>query len=437
MRYVHCILLIALCLLAGCGTPDSQQSAGAQITAMPTTTPAAPAAPTASPAAPTPTQPAPTATFIPTSAPAPTTQPTTPTTAPAPTVAPPTPTTVLPTAAPQPTAPAEFIVVSGGEVVVAIAPDGSTRPIEIEGIELRMPQVVTSADGSWIAGPIRVDEGTQRSELGLVLYNISSGERKFLPQSGTVSHLHFSPDNTSLIFTVQNWEPMTWQVNILDLKTNRQRTLLEGVDDRSLGLVPSDWTPEGILAYKHLVFGADAGPEGLYLINPGDGSIRTLIPDGFTGAVASPDGKQIAIIQGSFGFGIEDPTASLSILDLASGETRIIEQEQAGYPGHLSWSPDGAKLLHQQPLRAGMADDYVIVGPAITEPMRFTLPVARENVRHLSWRNSDTLVLLVEEGDRDTLYELPIATPDASNLKQLASIASPGQHTSTIVYIAR
>lgn len=437
MRYAHCILLLALCFLAGCGTPDTQQAASAQTaTATPLAT--VTTSPTSAPTQLPPTQPAPT--LIPTSVPAtPTTIP--PTTVPAiPTAVPATPTAVPPTAVPQPAASAEFVVVSRGEALVAVAADGSTRPIAIDGIELRSGQIVVSSDSSWIAGPTREGDPNIVGPR-LVLYNISSGERQELPQPGTVGNIRFAPDNTALIFTTQNWETMTWQINLLDLRTREQRIVQQGVDESiSLGLVPFAWTPEGILAYKHLVFGADGGPEGLFLINPGDGSIRTIIEEGYTQTVAAPDGKQVAVITGSLGFGVQNPTASLKILDLPSGAIKEIESEQPGGMFFISWSPDSTKLLYQQPGVDWTSGEFVITGPAITESQRLTLPVDMNQVRHLTWHDNNTLLLLVETGSADTLYELPIAAPEASNLKHIASIpASSAQHSysSALVYIAQ
>lgn len=443
MRYVHCTLLLALCFLAACGTPDAQQTADAQ-TATATVLATVTAAPTRSPTL-EPTPIAPTATFIPTSAPAtPTAEPPTTTAEPAVTSIPPTPTSIPPTAAPQPAAPAEFIVASRGEALIAIASDGSTRRIEIEGIELRTGQVVVSSDGVWIVGPTKgYDDPSVPQALpepGLVLYNTSSGEQQVLPQAGRVDNMYFAPDNTALIFTIQNWETMTWHINFLDLRTREQRTLLESVEFDSYGLVPAGWTPEGILAYKYFVFGADGVPEGLFLINPSDGSIRTIIEaeEGYAQPVAAPDGRQVAIAKGLLGFAIENPSVSLSVHDLISGETRQIEPAQRSGPVYMSWSPDSTKLLYQQPGLDGPSGRYVIVGPALTEPQRLTLPIDMNQLRHLAWRDNSTLLLLMEEGDADSLYELPIAAPDAGNLKQIASIAPvPKQHSSSIVYIAR
>lgn len=442
MRYAHCILLLALCCLSGCGTPDTQQVAGGQ-TATATTLATVTAASTSSPTPPAPTQPAPT--LIPTSVPAtPTTIP--PTTAPStPTVVPATPTAVPPTAVPQPAAPAEFIVASRGTAIVAVAADGSTRPIAIDGIELRSGPIVVSTDGSWIAGPTKGYEDPAYpqplGEPGLVLYNTASGERQQLTQPGTVDHIYFAPDNTALIFTTQNWETMTWQIHLLDLRTREQRIVQEGVDESiSLGLVPLAWTPEGILAYKYLIFGADGGPEGLFLINPNDGSVRTIIEKGYTQTVVAPDGKQVAVITGLLSFGIENPTSSLKLLDLASGASKEIEPEQPGGMFYVRWSPDSTKLIYQQPGVDWTSGQFVIAGPALTEPQHLTLPVDMHQLRHLIWRDNNTLLLLVETGDADTLYELPIHAPEAENLKHIASIpAAPAPHhySSSLVYIAQ
>ncbi|HEY0607341.1 MAG TPA: hypothetical protein VGD58_30770 [Herpetosiphonaceae bacterium] len=470
MRYVHCILLLALCFLAGCGTPDAQQAAGNQTTA----TAAATSSPAPSPTPITPTQAVPTATFIPTSVPA------TPTAEPVATIALPTPTAVPPTAVPQPVQAAEYVVRSRDDKLFAVAADGSASRIEIEGMNHN--RTVISRDGIWIAGPVVGETPPDRPgpAKGLILYNQTSGAQltiadgafinsiAFSPDSrylvlSTMSYdpftphllihdlasgdeksvdpigdvqgyvMHFSPDTSELVFSTQDWGEMIWQLNVLNLASGQQRTLLEGKE--SLGYIAAGWRPQGIVAYTYLVFGADGGPESLYLIDPAGASIRTLSDQGYITEATSPNGEQIAIVTGLYGLGIEDPSFTLTLQELASGKSRLIEPESTGGGHVVGWSPDSQMLLYRQPKREGKP--FAITGPTFAEPRLLPLEFVSGQISKITWRDSQTLLLLVEEDKADVLYELPIATPDASHLKEIISLPASVQGFSSIVYIAQ
>jgi dipeptidyl aminopeptidase/acylaminoacyl peptidase len=474
MRCAYSMLLIALCMLAGCGRPDVQQTAAAQITPAPSITPAAPSPSIVAPS----TIPQPTATFVATIVPpTPTTIPPTATLA-APTAAPPTPTAIPPTTTPQPYSPADLILRSGGENLLAVAADGSSTPIRIEGISIGAATV--SPDGVWIAGPAIGERRPDRQgpENGLIVYNrangtrqtfadgafisllrfspdnrrlvfvtenyeptvrrivvldLASGRQQSVEQSGTIYHMHFAPDSSAVVFSTESWETMIWQLNVLDLASGQQRTLRQG--NESLGYLPSAWLPQGILAYTYLIFGADGGPESLYLIDPADGSVRELHSEGYIYAEPSPDGEQIAIVTGQFGLGIENPTFTLSLRELASDQSRLIEPERSGGGFVIGWSPDSEKLLYRQSDRDGQPGRYALTGPNIAEPIVLELPFATSQILHARWRDATTLLLLVEDGDQQKLYALSIDDPDASDLKQLATIPAPkAQGSNQILY---
>jgi hypothetical protein len=483
MRYAFSVLLLALCLLVGCGTPDVQQAADAQLTPAPSTT----AVPTAAPIITTPTAALtssasstaqPTATFVATIVPpTPSAIPATPTVA-APTSAPPTPTSSAPTAITQPYDPTDLIVRLGSEQLLAVAPDGSSTPIQIEG--LNTSQALVSADGVWIAGPALGETLPDRQgpQNGLILYNrangtrqtiadgafigslrfspdnrrlvfvaesyeptlrrlvtldLASGQQRSVEQTGSIYHLNMSPDSSAVVFSTQDWEATTWQLKVLDLLSGQQRTLREG--NESLGYIPSAWLPQGILAYTYLIFGADGGPESLYLIDPADGRVRELSSEGYIYEAASPDGKQIAIVTGQYGLGIENPTFTLWLHDSASDERRLIEPERAGGGFVIGWSPDSTKLLYKQPDRDGKRGLYALTGPRLAEPIVLEVPFETPQVLHARWRDATTLLLLVEDGDQQRLYQLSIADPYASDLKQIATLTAPAsQGSSQILY---
>ncbi|HEX6289812.1 MAG TPA: hypothetical protein VFZ66_11505 [Herpetosiphonaceae bacterium] len=432
MRHILWSYLIVLSLLVGCGSPEprpSTDSAAAPERPQATTGAATASASTPSPVA-SPTQPSvPTATFVATQTPAPAPTST-------PTAAAPTPTVAAPTPTFQPAPKADAIVLSRGEKLLSVASDGSTSEIQVEGLETRTFDIAVSPDGSWIAGPVMPDAAS-----GLALHNTETGEQQIIPQDGHVGHIRFAHDSSALVFTVDNDAGQDWRMYRLDLASREQRVLQQGSNMPMY--VPLAWTPQGIIAVGGFAYGTDGGPEGIYLIDPATGDLRRIRSDKdpYVYAVPSPDGKQLAIVGGMVGLGIENPTFSLSIQDLASGETTLIEPEQPGGVSSLAWSPDSSKLLYKPHLAgsdpyAGPPTSYTIVGPAITEPMRLELPFAFMKLRTPLWRSDDALLLLVEDGAQERLYELPIN--DAGALREVASFAAASpQGSSAILYVDR
>lgn len=267
----------------------------------------------------------------------------------------------------------------------------------------------------------------------ILIHDLATGRQQSINQIGDVHQIHFSPDSSEMVFSTQSWTDMIWQLNVVNLASAQQRTLLEGKE--SLGYIPSAWLPQGILAYTYLVFGADGGPESLYLVDPADAGIRTLSDEDYITEAAASNGEQLAIVTGQHGLGIEDPSFTLTLQELASGKSRLIEPESTGGGYVVGWSPDSQMLLYRQPKRGG--NPFAITGPTFAEPWLLPLDFVAGEIRRITWRDNQTLLILAQDAKADVLYELPIATPDAGHLKQVVSIPSSQHGFSTIVYIAR
>jgi hypothetical protein len=425
MRHRIVTTIIAIGFLAGCGTAATPPVSSPIAVASPTQQIAPSSTPLATPTllaeAPTPTS----APIVPTATTAPTAAATATAT---PTPIAPSATTTAPTATatPQPAAQPRAIVVVRGRTLAAIDDKGGTSEVPIEAIDLRALQVAASPDGVWIAGPT--------GDTGLTLYNREIGDEQVIPEPGLVNDLRFAPDSSALIYTVRQYNNGTWSLKFLDLATGQVRLLREGRDKL---LAPIAWSPSGVLLTEIWFMGSDAPPTGLYLLNPADGTAQTIrtADDPYVTALPSPDGTQIAIVEGLVAMGIENPTMGLTLYTVATGERRELEPTQPGYIFDLRWSPDSTKLIYNRQIGQTPPSSTYTIADLTGEPSQIDLGISRQQIRDFQWKNNQTLALLVEEGAQDKLYELPIADPGA--VQQIAAIEGGEFGSSSIVYLER
>ena len=153
----------------------------------------------------------------------------------------------------------------------------------------------------------------------------------------------WSPDGSTIAFTVTEGETNSSAIHVTDLDGNVRRLDLSG-GDVTRTLLPEPWTPDGsTLLY---LAGGD--------IHAGDvaaGSSRTLVDFGATSPgytpqqyfngpdpVLSPDGSRLAYIRES----------ELWVLDLKDGGVRQLTSSHGEGWHNLQprWSPDGTRILY-------------------------------------------------------------------------------------------
>jgi len=288
----------------------------------------------------------------------------------------------------------------------------------------------SATDGSYLAYISQADR--------LVVIDMRSGDQITPEQRDIhVAGFSFSPDSRALAYRVADGP-----LQILNLRSGQKRTIAEPQTDQPLMLSPVAWTAGGLIV-ERLLWGSDAPPQGLALIDPSSGAITSIREHNHLSAAVSPDGRKIALVTGSAPIGVA-PTAAIAILDLASGaETTIVPVQQL-YVKALRWSPDGSKLLyaastHYQAyttvttlhiVNADGTNDRTLDlggterGPAFTDT---------------AWRDNGTLLLLsAEGGPRLQLYKLALASFETTGLQPLMGIRhDPDQRRDQIVYVPR
>ncbi len=280
-------------------------------------------------------------------------------------------------------------------------------------------------------------------QADIFVYQIETGQERIIPLSiiplsgNYSSSLVFSPDARSLLFTIVDSKNSTWQMNTLDLASGATRVLLQG---RDMTYVSLAWTPRGIFATRYPINAADAPSFGIYLIDATDGSVQAIRRDDqpLLNFAVSPDGNQLAVAQGIISLGIEDTSAissSLVLLDLRSGEQKVLEPEQQGIFGSVAWSPDSSKLLYVHSKAQDMT--YTITGSQSGEPLRLKSSLLPGNPYpwRYAWHNNTTLLLYNLAENRERLYGLPIGSADAQEI--LARDLPQNEINSQVIYVGR
>ncbi len=257
--------------------------------------------------------------------------------------------------------------------------------------------------------------------------------------------LAFSPDGRSLALTSIGQD--RWSLLVRDLQSGTMRTVLEGptvaTSNDALPLVasPVEWVAAGLIV-ENFLWGTDAPPQNVALVNIADGSTRSLRKGQHIAVYPSPDGSRVAVVSGTLRIG-EPPTAEIAILDVAAGrQTAIVPSRQALVKA-LRWSPNGTKLLyvvsndHQAPATTIHALD---VDGSNDQVIEVGVPGVRAAYSDIAWRDDTTALLLSAEFDDYLhLYALPLSSFDVAGLQPLAAFdrRSAGQAPAEIVYVPR
>jgi TolB protein len=205
-----------------------------------------------------------------------------------------------------------------------------------------------SPDGRWIAFSMRGDIWKVPAEGGEAIAITSGPAYHFEPA--------WSPDGTRVAFAYQ------------------------AVGNLEIGIVGEGGGPVETIASHARV---DVQPawsrdgKSLFFVSARAGGFRILRHDFATGAATplasgiqpavSPDGKSIAYEQGG-----------LRVLDLATGESRMVRDEETEYRMEPAWTPDGQNILYVTEDEG--SNDIRIVPAAGGEPIELTTDAARHEM---------------------------------------------------------
>jgi hypothetical protein len=245
-----------------------------------------------------------------------------------------------------------------------------------------------------------------------------------------VAGFAFSPDSRALAYRV-----VDGPLQILDLPSEQKRTIQEPPTDQPLMLSPVAWSPTGLLI-ERLLWGSDALPQGLALIEPASGTISSIREREHLRAVVSPDGRRIALVTGSVPIG-GAPSAAIVLLDIASGTETTVVPERQQLIKALRWSPDGSRLLYAESAEYQSTNTTLHVLADATPEQALELgQKGGPSFTDIGWRDDGTALLLsAEGGPRLQLYTLPLDTFDISALQPILGIRiNPDERSDQLVY---
>jgi TolB protein len=133
--------------------------------------------------------------------------------------------------------------------------------------------------------------------------------------------------------------------------------------------------------------------------------VDTAVTSGIQPAV-SPDGKLLAYEQGG-----------LRVLDLATGESRLVRDEETEYRMEPSWTPDGANLLYVTEDEG--SNDIRIIAATGGEPIELTLDTSRHEMSPAVSPDGTRFAFVQYDAGVPALYVAPITGGRASAWRRL------------------
>ena len=128
--------------------------------------------------------------------------------------------------------------------------------------------------------------------------------------------------------------------------------------------------------------------------------VDTAVTNGIQPAV-SPDGKLLAYEQGG-----------LRVLDLATGESRLVRDEETEYRMEPSWTPDGTNILYVTEDEG--SNDIRVIAAAGGEPIELTLDTSRHEMSPAVSPDGTRFALVQYDAGVPSLYMAPIPGGRAS-----------------------
>jgi len=204
--------------------------------------------------------------------------------------------------------------------------------------------------------------------------------------SGEDHQPHVSPDERLIAFTSSRTGIS--QVWLRQIEGGGEQPLTEG----------PDWRPRFAPDGESVVFIRSLNETyAAFRVPVVGGQPRKLIED-VTEVDWSPDGKTLAFLRGAVVAEAESGSL-VGLLDVATGEERILRSFKGWELLGLSWSPDGTRLALTQSSIQGGAGGWLtlIVDPVTGEVDEHDLSGPRGLVAGSAWADSDALIMAISE----------------------------------------
>jgi TolB protein len=200
----------------------------------------------------------------------------------------------------------------------------------------------------------------------------------------------WSPDGTRIAFSYQSTGNL--EIGVVSADGGAEETI---ASHPRVDIQPA-WSPDG----KSLFFAsARAGGWRIFRHDFATGQ-QTSVTNGIQPAV-SPDGKLIAYEQGG-----------LRVLDLATGESRMVRDEETEYRMEPAWTPDGQNIVYVTEDRG--SNDIRTIPAGGGRPIELTVDAERHEMSPCVSPDGTRIAFVQFQGGVPTLYTAGLAGGRAS-----------------------
>ncbi|NJD08992.1 MAG: hypothetical protein FIB01_00625 [Gemmatimonadetes bacterium] len=235
-----------------------------------------------------------------------------------------------------------------------------------------------SPDGRWLAFSLRGDIWKVPAEGGEAVALTRGPAYHFEPA--------WSPDGRRIALTLDAGGNL--EIGVIDADGGEVARI---ASHARVDIEPA-WSPDGQSLY---FVSARGGGLGIYRHDFATGRDTLVVARGIQPAV-SPDGKLLAYESGG-----------LRLLDLASGESRLLRAEEAEYRMRPAWTPDGQSLLYVTEDRG--SNDIRLIAAAGGAPVELTVETDGHEQEPAVSPDGKRFAFVAFRDGVPALYTLPLA----------------------------